>query len=103
MAAFDTDPVDALNPYNIEYMAQLSARFIRLDSKATAYNKRFAHNFKDADNQLSSWFRKHKINYIIIRPDKLIFDAFKTEKELNKAVNSMSGIIKVKKMGKGAW
>jgi 3-(3-hydroxy-phenyl)propionate hydroxylase len=102
VAAFDTDPVDALNPSNIEYMAQLSARFIRLDSKARAYNKRFAHNFTDADNQLTSWFRKHKINYIIIRPDKLIFDAFKTEKQLNKAVKMMSKMIEVRKMGNGA-
>jgi 3-(3-hydroxy-phenyl)propionate hydroxylase len=101
LAALDTDPVDALNPSNIEYMAQLSARFIRLDSKATAYNKRFALNFTAADVQLSNWFHKNKIKYILIRPDKLIFDAFKTEKHLNKAVKMMSKMIEVRKLGKG--
>jgi 2-polyprenyl-6-methoxyphenol hydroxylase-like FAD-dependent oxidoreductase len=102
LLAFNADPVDAVSAQNIEYLANMSVRFLRINSKQEGYNKRYASCFTDADGRFAAWCKKQRIKYLILRPDRLVFDAFKTEKELNKAVNSMSGIIKVKKMGKGA-
>ena len=101
VAAFDTDPVDALCPDNIEYLAQLSVHFLRLNSEQSTYTKRYASNFSDADGRLAAWFKKNNIKYLIIRPDRMIFDAFKTEKQLNKAVQQMSKMIELRRLGKG--
>jgi 2-polyprenyl-6-methoxyphenol hydroxylase-like FAD-dependent oxidoreductase len=101
IAAFDTDPVDALCPENIVYLANLSVHFIRFDSLPGGYSKRYASKYSDADGQLAAWFKKNNINYLIIRPDKLIFDAFKTEKQLNKAIKMMSKMVELRKLGKG--
>ena len=100
IAAYNCDPADALNPDNIEYMAQLNARFLRFDSKPKDDNKRFAQSFSFADSLGAAWFKKHKIKYILIRPDRIIFDALKDEKQLNKAVAGLSKTIEVRKRAK---
>ena len=48
----------------------------------------------------AAWFKKHKIKYILIRPDRIIFDALKDEKQLNKAVAGLSKTIEVRKRAK---
>jgi 3-(3-hydroxy-phenyl)propionate hydroxylase len=100
IAAYNCDPVDALNPKNIEYLAQLNARFLRFDSKPKDDNKRFTKSFSFADSLGTAWFKKHKINYILIRPDRIIFDALKDEKQLNKAVAGLSKTIEIRKRDK---
>jgi 3-(3-hydroxy-phenyl)propionate hydroxylase len=101
LVAFDCDPVDALSAANIEYAAALSFRFLRLESGFSGHHRRFSSNFSDADGRLAAWFKKNNIKYLIIRPDRMIFDAFKTEKQLNKAIQQMSKMIELRKMGKG--
>jgi len=97
VAAYNCDPVDALNPKNIEYLAQLNARFLRFDLNQNPDYKRYSQCFSFADNAGTLWFKKNKIRYILLRPDRIIYDAFKDEKQLNKAVSGLAKMIEVRK------
>jgi len=102
LIAFNSDPVDALNPKNIEYLAHLQARFLRLDSKACPNYKRYSQAYSFADKLGPEWFKKHKIKFVIVRPDRIIFDALKDEKQFNKSVAALAKMVEVRKMVKGA-
>lgn len=81
--ALDSDPVDALKPKNIEYLAKTGCRFVRINSKKRATQPRFSESFYDNEPVFYKFCIANKINYLILRPDRVIFDAAKNSKDLN--------------------
>lgn len=86
--AFDVNPVDASSVKFIEAMAFLKAQFIQIVPSATTfeYDNRYVKYVQDVEGNIQKWLQKENINYLIIRPDGIIFDAVKTYKELNNSL-----------------
>ena len=82
--AMGENPVDAIKPKELEYLAKLGIRFIKvLPQKATFLPEaRYADLLYDVNGSLEKWCLKKKAKYILLRPDRIIFDAANNERQL---------------------
>ena len=85
------NPVDALGPEQLEFLASLGTSFYNLSlSKQKFVNdKRFAINIYDIESDLQKYLKKHKAIYVLVRPDRIVYDFCANADKLNKTVNEL--------------
>ena len=84
--AFGKDPVDATTPKEIEYLAHAGVKFVKIISKneQLTLDGRYSEHWQDRDGKMEQWFLKYRIKYLFLRPDRILFDAARNEKQLRK-------------------
>ncbi len=95
--ALDENPVDAAKPEELEYLAAISLRFVKVFSAQQKFipQGRFADFWLDSEGAFEKWCCTHRIKYLILRPDRIIFDAARNEKELRRVLRLLQKKMKV--------
>jgi 2-polyprenyl-6-methoxyphenol hydroxylase-like FAD-dependent oxidoreductase len=88
LLAFDENPVDAIRASQIEYLAKIQTHFIKIIPQKAEFKAeaRFANLIYDEKGHLENWFKKNKARYAVLRPDRIIFDLAKNERQLKKVL-----------------
>lgn len=86
LMAFNENPVDAVSAQQIEYLAKIHTHFVKIIPQKAEFKTeaRFCNLIYDEQGQLEAWFKKNKVEYVVLRPDRIIFDAAKDEPQLKK-------------------
>lgn len=86
--ALGQNPVDALQPNQVEFLAGLRAQFIHLTPAKQKFvqDGRYAQNLYDKEGEIQTWLQQHKAEFVIIRPDRMVYDFCSNIAELNQAV-----------------
>lgn len=84
--AMGENPVDAVNPHELEYLAKLGIHFIKIVSQKQTFlpEARYTNLLYDVNGSFEKWCLQHRIKYVILRPDRILFDAAKNKKELQR-------------------
>lgn len=85
------NPVDALKPKQLEYLANLRVQFIHLTANKSRFQEdhRFAQNLQDKEGKLQEWMEAHKAQFVLIRPDRIVYDFCANPMQLNKVIGEM--------------
>ena len=67
-------PTDYLTQQDIRFLKALGAHFFTIFD-ATPDQHQEAPLIQDLDHQYQRWFRKHRVDFVIVRPDRYIYDA----------------------------
>lgn len=92
LMGLDTNPVDALQPNQVAYLAALGTQFVQLTpaNKLFVLNRRYVQHLHDYGGYLEHWMKASKARYVLLRPDRLTFTAVTRPKQLNAAVRRLS-------------
>lgn len=87
----DQNPVDALSPSSLEYLAALGTQFVQLtpQKKKFVQDARHAQNLYDKEGALEAWMKEHKGQFVLIRPDRIVYDFSANETALNNSVKEL--------------
>lgn len=91
LIALDKNPVDALQPKQLEILAQLRVQFISITPNRQKFveDHRYAQNIYDKEGGLEQWFLQHKAQFLILRPDRVVYEFCADAAQLNKVVGGM--------------
>jgi len=97
LVGLDKNPVDALNAPSLEYLASLGTQFIQLtpQKKKFVQDGRYAQNLYDKEGQLQLWLKENKGQFLLIRPDRIVYDFCIDKNALNASVKSLGKQLKV--------
>lgn len=93
----DQNPVDALNAESLEYLATLGTQFIQLtpQKKKFVQDGRYAQNLYDKEGKLQTWMKENKGEFVLIRPDRIVYDFCANETALNNTIQQLGQKLKV--------
>lgn len=92
LMAWNTNPVDALRPHQVAYLAVLGTQFVQITPQQQSFqlNRRYVHHLHDYTGVLERWLRPSKARYVLLRPDRMTYAAVAQPKQLNEAVRLLS-------------
>lgn len=87
----DQNPVDALDSKSLEYLAILGTQFVQLtpQKKKFVQDGRYVQNLYDKEGKLELWMKENKGQFLLIRPDRVVYDFCKNKATLNLSVASL--------------
>jgi 3-(3-hydroxy-phenyl)propionate hydroxylase len=87
----DKNPVDAVDVKHIDYLATLQTKFIHLIPSKRKFldDYRVAENVYDRSGELEEWMKNNKMQYLIIRPDRVLYEGCANAYKLNKALEKL--------------
>ncbi|MBL4648118.1 MAG: FAD-dependent monooxygenase [Aureispira sp.] len=93
----DKNPVDALNSESLEYLATLSAQFVQLTSQKKKFvqDGRYTQNLYDKEGKLQAWMKENKGQFLLIRPDRIVYDFCDDVASLNASVKTLGQKLKI--------
>lgn len=97
LLGLDKNPVDALSIRSLEYLATLGTQFIQLTSQKKKFvqDGRYTQNLYDKEGKLQAWMQKNKGQFLLIRPDRIVYDFCRDTAALNASVKSLGKKLKV--------
>jgi len=89
------NPVDVLLPRQLEYLAPLHAQFIHIIPKRKRFKSdgRLAKNIYDKHQKLEKWMQEKRAQFVILRPDNIIFEYCQKPSQLNAAVRKLKKLL----------
>lgn len=87
------NPVDALSSQNIELLAPLQTTFVQLlpvSFRGASLPLRYVTYLFDYQGKIAEWMRQERIAWIVLRPDKIIYDAVADVNQLNKTLQKLT-------------
>ncbi|OJJ19273.1 hypothetical protein BKI52_20895 [marine bacterium AO1-C] len=87
IVGFGHNPADHLNEQVVQALKSLDINFFTISDKAPKRDTDLP-LIQDLDNQYKHWFHKNRIDFVIIRPDRYIYDAMKMN-DLSKVVQHL--------------
>lgn len=92
LLALGSNPVDALRPDQVAYAAALGMQFIQImpQKEAFALDRRYAQQVHDRTGALQYWLKKQRAQYLILRPDRVVYSCCKNKKQLNAHLQELS-------------
>jgi 3-(3-hydroxy-phenyl)propionate hydroxylase len=87
----DKNPVDALDADSLEYLASLGTQFVQLTLQKNRFvqDGRYAQNLYDKEGKLQAWMKENKGQFVVIRPDRIVYDFCLDRTTLNTTVKSL--------------
>lgn len=97
---FNENPVDALTPRALEYLAMLGTQFIQLTPQKQKFvqDGRYAQNLYDKEGALQIWMKENKAQFLLIRPDRIVYDFCKNKNALNTSVRELERKLSISKV-----
>lgn len=91
LLSLGTNPVDALLPNQLEYMAKLKTQFIHLTPAQKPFKEdyRYAQNLQDKEGKLEKWLQQYHSKFVLIRPDRIVYEFCTNSQQLNKTILKM--------------
>ncbi|MCP4439274.1 MAG: hypothetical protein GY810_10070 [Aureispira sp.] len=85
------NPVDAIAVKHIEYLAKIRAQFVKVIPSKEPFQTepRYTQLMQDHTGELQAWMEAQKIQFVILRPDYVLYDAAKDSHQLNKTLSWM--------------
>lgn len=85
------NPVDAIDIHHLEYLATLQTKFIHTIPSRHKFldDYRVAENIYDQLGTLEQWMKAQKANYLIVRPDGVLYESCSNSYQLNKALQKL--------------
>lgn len=85
---FDQNPVDAVQVQHIAYLAKLRTQFVKILPSGQPFltEPRYTQLMQDVEGDLQIWMQAQKVQFVILRPDYVLYDAVKDQKQLNKTL-----------------
>lgn len=92
LMTLDENPVDVLSPTAIEYLAHLQTQFIQLTPQKARFlnNGRYAEQVYDKNGEAEAWLRQNKAQYVLIRPDRMVYGFYNKKLVLNQAIELLA-------------
>jgi 3-(3-hydroxy-phenyl)propionate hydroxylase len=93
----DKNPVDALSSNSLEYLATLGTQFVQLTPQKQKFveDGRYVQNLYDKEGKLQTWMKENKGQFLLIRPDRIVYDFCKDAASLNASVKTLGQNLKV--------
>ncbi|CAA6824717.1 MAG: Bifunctional 3-(3-hydroxy-phenyl)propionate/3-hydroxycinnamic acid hydroxylase [uncultured Aureispira sp.] len=93
----DKNPVDALNAASLEYLATVGTQFVQLtpQKKKFVQDGRYTQNLYDKEGKLQAWMKENKGQFLLIRPDRIVYDFCADKTSLNASVKTLGQQLKV--------
>ncbi len=87
----DQNPVDALSAKSLDYLATLGTQFIQLtpQKKKFVEDGRYTQNLYDKEGKLQAWMKENKGQFLVIRPDRIVYDFCNDVASLNASVKTL--------------
>lgn len=95
--ALNENPIDALSPESIEYLAQIGCQFVQLTTVKNKFRQdgRYAENIYDKTGELEQWLIQHKAKFVVIRPDRMIYDFCQDVQKLNLSIKKLKKTVRI--------
>jgi 3-(3-hydroxy-phenyl)propionate hydroxylase len=93
----DKNPVDALNSESLEYLANLGVQFVQLTSQKKKFvqDGRYTQNLYDKEGKLQAWMKESKGQFLVIRPDRIVYDLCDDVASLNTSIKTLGQKLKI--------
>ncbi|BDS11343.1 FAD-dependent monooxygenase [Aureispira anguillae] len=97
LLAISSNPVDALRPNQLEYLALLGTQFIQLTTakKKFVQDNRYAQNLYDKEGKIQKWMKEHKAKFVLIRPDRIVYDFCSNPETLNNSIKKLKKTLRI--------
>jgi 3-(3-hydroxy-phenyl)propionate hydroxylase len=76
-----------------ELWAGLETRFLRVLPRGDAVGSSGREPVVDADGALAAWFRRHRADTVVLRPDRFVFGAYGPDDDAGAAVGELRGAL----------
>lgn len=92
LIGWNTNPVDALRPNQLAYLMALGTEFIQItpNNQPFVLDRRYVQHLHDYTGTLEQWLRPSKAQYVLLRPDRIVYTAAAKIQPLNDAVRLLS-------------
>jgi 3-(3-hydroxy-phenyl)propionate hydroxylase len=86
-----TNPVDALFPSQLEFLATLGTQFIQLTKSGQKFvqSNRYAEDVYDKEGKLQEWMKEQKSQFVILRPDRIVYGFCANSSQLNNSISRL--------------
>lgn len=95
--ALEKNPVDALSPRSLVYLANLGTQFIQVTKAKNKFvnNGRYSQNFYDKKGEIQSWLKQNKATFVVLRPDGIVYDFCSNTMALNSSIKQLQKNLKI--------
>lgn len=97
LLGLDQNPVDILSPKSLEYLASLGTQFIHLTPQKKKFTQdgRYTQNVYDKEGKLQTWMKENKGQFLLVRPDRVVYDFYKDRMTLNVGIKGLRQKLKI--------
>jgi hypothetical protein len=97
LIGFNQNPIDAVWVEHLDILALLGVACIQLIPSTQTYMPlaRLTTQWQDAENSLSLWAKKNKLQFVLLRPDQTFFGVARNLEELDKILDDLVECVEI--------